>query len=52
MKQNKDDTLIPSHSDDAMFSKPDSLDSRLHGNDGTQLITGVHGASRMKWYQL
>ncbi len=42
--------IIPIHSDDAMFSKPDSLDSRLRGNDGTQLITGVHGAVRMKWY--
>ena len=42
--------LIPIHSDDAMFSKPDSLDSRLRGNDDTQLVTSVHGAVRMKWY--
>ena len=40
---------MPIHSDDAMFSKPDSLDSRLCGNDDTQLVTSVHGAARMKW---
>ena len=42
--------LIPIHSDDAMFSKLDSLDSRLRGNDYTQLVTSIHGAVRMKWY--
>ena len=42
--------LIPIHSDDAMFSKLDTLDSRLRGNDDTQLATGVHGAVSMKWY--
>ena len=44
--------LIPIHSDDAMFSKPDSLDSRLRGNDDTQLVTGVYGAVRMNWYYI
>ena len=34
-----------------MFSKLDSLDSRLRGNDDTQLVTGVHGAVRMKLYK-
>ena len=43
--------MIPIHSDDAMFSKPDSLDSRLRGNDDAQLVTGVHGAVRVKWYE-
>ena len=44
--------VIPIHSDDAMFSKPDSLHSRLCGNDDTQLVTGIHGAVRMKWYKV
>ena len=26
--------------------------SRLRGNDDAQLVTGVHGAVRVKWYQI
>ena len=37
--------FIPIHSDDAMLSKLDTLDSRLRGNDDTQLAIGFTAQS-------